>query len=90
MAATRIEMPGHTSTQMPRITANTPEVGEAHEDMAVNYKGKDMSIAFNPAPISAAGRLRVAAATTVGDKGFARTEGLIAALRLLMLPDEPK
>ena len=30
------------------ITANTPEVGEAHEDMAVNYKGKDLSIAFNP------------------------------------------
>jgi DNA polymerase-3 subunit beta len=30
------------------ITANTPEVGEAHEDMAVNYKGKEMSIAFNP------------------------------------------
>lgn len=30
------------------ITANTPEIGEAHEDMAVNYKGKEMSIAFNP------------------------------------------
>jgi DNA polymerase III subunit beta len=31
------------------ITANTPEVGEARETMAVNYKGKDIAIAFNPA-----------------------------------------
>jgi len=31
------------------ITANTPEVGEARESLAVNYKGKDLSIAFNPA-----------------------------------------
>ena len=30
------------------ITSNTPEVGEAREDMAVSYKGKDISIAFNP------------------------------------------
>jgi DNA polymerase-3 subunit beta len=30
------------------ITANTPEVGEAHESLAVNFKGKEMSIAFNP------------------------------------------
>lgn len=30
------------------ITANTPEVGEAHENMPVNYKGKELSIAFNP------------------------------------------
>lgn len=30
------------------ITANTPEVGEARESLAVNFKGKDMSIAFNP------------------------------------------
>jgi DNA polymerase III subunit beta len=30
------------------ITANTPEVGEARESMAINYKGKDMAIAFNP------------------------------------------
>lgn len=30
------------------ITANSPEVGEARETMAVNYKGKDMAIAFNP------------------------------------------
>lgn len=31
------------------ITANSPEVGEARESMAVNYKGKEMAIAFNPA-----------------------------------------
>ncbi len=30
------------------ITSNTPEVGEARESMAVNYKGRDISIAFNP------------------------------------------
>ena len=30
------------------ITANSPEVGEARESIAVNYKGKDMAIAFNP------------------------------------------
>jgi DNA polymerase-3 subunit beta len=30
------------------ITANTPEVGEAKESIAVNYKGKDFTIAFNP------------------------------------------
>jgi DNA polymerase-3 subunit beta len=31
------------------ITANSPEVGEARESIAVNYKGKDIAIAFNPA-----------------------------------------
>ena len=30
------------------IVANTPEVGEAHESLAVQYKGKEFSIAFNP------------------------------------------
>jgi DNA polymerase-3 subunit beta len=30
------------------ITANTPDVGEARETMAINYKGKEVSIAFNP------------------------------------------
>jgi DNA polymerase-3 subunit beta len=30
------------------ITANTPEVGEAKESVAITYKGKDFSIAFNP------------------------------------------
>jgi DNA polymerase-3 subunit beta len=30
------------------ITANSPEVGEARETMAVNYKGKELAIAFNP------------------------------------------
>jgi DNA polymerase III subunit beta len=41
------------------ITANTPEVGEAKESLAVNYKGRDFSIAFNPeflmAPLRALG-----------------------------------
>jgi DNA polymerase-3 subunit beta len=30
------------------ITANSPDVGEARETMAINYKGNDVSIAFNP------------------------------------------
>jgi DNA polymerase III subunit beta len=30
------------------ITANSPEVGEARESLAVNYAGADLSIAFNP------------------------------------------
>jgi DNA polymerase-3 subunit beta len=30
------------------ITANTPEIGEARESVAINYKGHDFSIAFNP------------------------------------------
>jgi DNA polymerase-3 subunit beta len=30
------------------ITANSPEVGEARETIAVNYKGKEIAIAFNP------------------------------------------
>ena len=30
------------------ITANSPEVGEARETLAMNYKGKEMAIAFNP------------------------------------------
>ena len=30
------------------ITANSPEVGEARESLAINYKGKDVAIAFNP------------------------------------------
>ncbi len=30
------------------INSNTPDVGEARESMAINYKGKDISIAFNP------------------------------------------
>jgi len=31
------------------ITSNSPEVGEGRESIAINYKGKDMAIAFNPA-----------------------------------------
>lgn len=30
------------------ITANTPEVGEARESIAINYKGRELAIAFNP------------------------------------------
>lgn len=30
------------------ITANSPDVGEAREALAINYKGKEMAIAFNP------------------------------------------
>lgn len=30
------------------ITANSPDVGEARESLAINYKGEDISIAFNP------------------------------------------
>jgi DNA polymerase-3 subunit beta len=30
------------------ITANTPEVGEGRESIAVNYDGKEIAIAFNP------------------------------------------
>jgi DNA polymerase-3 subunit beta len=30
------------------INSNTPDVGEAHETIAINYKGKEISIAFNP------------------------------------------
>jgi DNA polymerase III subunit beta len=30
------------------VTANTPEVGEAREALAVAYRGRDLSIAFNP------------------------------------------
>ena len=30
------------------ITANTPEVGEARESLAIQYKGREFSIAFNP------------------------------------------
>lgn len=30
------------------ITANSPEVGEGRESIAINYKGKEIAIAFNP------------------------------------------
>ena len=30
------------------ITANSPDVGEAREAIAINYKGKEMAVAFNP------------------------------------------
>ncbi len=30
------------------ITANSPDIGEARESLAINYKGKELAIAFNP------------------------------------------
>ena len=30
------------------ITANTPDIGEARESLAISYKTKDFSVAFNP------------------------------------------
>jgi DNA polymerase-3 subunit beta len=30
------------------ITANSPDVGEARESIAINYKGADVTVAFNP------------------------------------------
>lgn len=30
------------------ITANSPEVGEARESIAINYQGKEIAVAFNP------------------------------------------
>ncbi len=30
------------------ITANSPDIGEGRENIAINYKGPDISIAFNP------------------------------------------
>ena len=30
------------------ITANSPDVGEARESLAINYKGSDVTVAFNP------------------------------------------
>jgi DNA polymerase III subunit beta len=30
------------------LTANTPDVGEAKETLSVNYKGKEIAVAFNP------------------------------------------
>ncbi|MGC3992438.1 MAG: DNA polymerase III subunit beta [Chthoniobacteraceae bacterium] len=30
------------------ITANTPDVGEARESLAIQYKGREFAIAFNP------------------------------------------
>ena len=39
----------HVTKNTLAITANTPEVGEAKETIAINYKGADINIAFNPA-----------------------------------------
>jgi IMP dehydrogenase len=45
----------------------------------ITVKDIEKAVTFPNATKDAAGRLRVAAATTVGDKGFARTEELLAA-----------
>ncbi|WP_338466020.1 IMP dehydrogenase [Novosphingobium sp. ZN18A2] len=45
----------------------------------ITVKDIEKAVTFPNATKDAAGRLRVAAATTVGEKGFARTEALIAA-----------
>lgn len=45
----------------------------------VTVKDIEKAVTYPNATKDAAGRLRVAAATTVGDKGFARTEALLAA-----------
>ncbi|MBV1686924.1 IMP dehydrogenase [Novosphingobium sp. G106] len=45
----------------------------------ITVKDIEKAVNFPSATKDAAGRLRVAAATTVGDKGFGRTEALLAA-----------
>jgi IMP dehydrogenase len=45
----------------------------------ITVKDIEKAVTFPSATKDAAGRLRVAAATTVGDKGFERTEALLAA-----------
>lgn len=38
----------HFSEDNVEVVANSPDVGEARESVAINYKGPDMTIAFNP------------------------------------------
>jgi DNA polymerase III subunit beta len=38
----------HFSKNNLAITANSPDIGESRETLAINYKGKDISIGFNP------------------------------------------
>jgi DNA polymerase-3 subunit beta len=42
--AVRLEL---TSDKL-MVTKSTPDVGESHEELAVEYKGKDLVIGFNP------------------------------------------
>ncbi len=37
------------ATNLLEITAQSPDFGEAHESMAINYSGPDLQVAFNPA-----------------------------------------
>jgi DNA polymerase III sliding clamp (beta) subunit (PCNA family) len=41
-------LPSMTNWHNIDIVANTPEVGEAKESLAVMYQGREYSIAFNP------------------------------------------
>lgn len=55
-------------------------VDDAHRCVGlITVKDIEKAVAHPDATKDAGGRLRVAAATTVGDKGFARTEALLAA-----------
>jgi IMP dehydrogenase len=45
----------------------------------ITVKDIEKAVTYPSATKDAAGRLRVAAATTVGDKGFERTEALLGA-----------
>ncbi len=38
----------HFSKDNLEVVANSPDVGEARESVAINYKGVDMTVAFNP------------------------------------------
>ncbi len=38
----------HLGRNVLSITANTPDVGESRESLAINYQGKEFAIAFNP------------------------------------------
>ena len=51
----RLLFNGSTADDNIDISANTPEVGEAKESLAVAYKGRDFSIAFNPEFLMARG-----------------------------------
>ncbi|HQV02995.1 MULTISPECIES: IMP dehydrogenase [unclassified Novosphingobium] len=53
--------------------------GNFHCTGLITVKDMEKAITYPDATKDATGRLRVAAATTVGDKGFERTEALLAA-----------
>jgi IMP dehydrogenase len=53
--------------------------GQFHCTGLITVKDMERAVTYPSATKDATGRLRVAAATTVGDAGFARTEALLAA-----------